>query len=347
MKTMHSRQLGLSLVEIMVALVISLFLIGGVIQVYLGNKAAYRFADASARIQENARFALDSITTDARLAGFFGCVDIRKNSMLVQNHLNTASANYKPALYDYIHQPPISITANGGLNGSDSLTIRGSKPGSATLTATLPLQGNGAIQINNGSQFKNHDIMLITNCWTSDIFEATTTSATTLTHSIGGGSATSPGNMAINTQNCPAGTDCLNGSITANLDSAYTANNSTVYALHAVTYSIQTSGSGSGEPALYRAENGVNQELIEGIEKMQVFYGVDTDGDNAANQYVNSATAINLANVTSLKVWLVVRSEKDNIMDNAQAYTVNGITTTAGDKRLRQVFSVTIDLRNR
>ena len=98
---------------------------------------------------------------------------------------------------------------------------------------------------------------------------------------------------------------------------------------------------------MYRSENGVDQELIEGIEQMLVFYGVDTDGDNAANQYVNSAAAINLANVTSLKVWLVSRSEKDNVMDSAQTYTVNGVDTTAGDKRLRQVFSITIDLRNR
>lgn len=347
MKSNIKHQYGLSLVEIMVALVISTFLMGGVIQVYLGNKTAYRFADASSRIQENARFALDTITTDARLSGFFGCVDIQKNTVLVQNHLDSGSANFDPQLFDYINQPPITLTPNGGLNTSDSLTIRGSKPGSASLSATLAMPGAGAIQISGTSNFKDHDIMLITNCWTSDIFEATTASSTTITHSIGGGSASTPGNMAINTANCPAGAHCLNGSITQNLDSAYTANNSTVYALHTVTYSIKASGSGSGEPALFRAENGADQELIEGIEQMRVFYGVDTDGDNAANQYVDSSAVINLNNVTSLKVWLVARSENDNVLETPQTYTVSGVNTTATDKRLRQVFSLTIDLRNR
>ncbi|MBT4077240.1 MAG: prepilin-type N-terminal cleavage/methylation domain-containing protein, partial [Gammaproteobacteria bacterium] len=46
MKIFLSKQTGLSLVEIMVALVISLFLMGGITQVYLGNNASYRFSDA-------------------------------------------------------------------------------------------------------------------------------------------------------------------------------------------------------------------------------------------------------------------------------------------------------------
>jgi type IV pilus assembly protein PilW len=347
MKSFRKNQYGLSLIELLVALVISTFLMGGVIQVYLGNKTAYRFADASSRIQENARFALDTITTDARLAGFFGCVDIRKNSNLVQNHLDTGSNNFDPLLYGFTSQPPVTLTANNGLNGSDSITIRGSKPGSASLSATLAMPGSGDIQISGTSNFKDHDIMLITNCWTSDIFEATTASSTTLTHSLGGASSTSPGNMAVNTQGCPGGEHCLNGTIASNLDSAYTANNSTVYALHSVTYSIKASGSGSGEPALFRSENGKDQELIEGIEQMQVFYGVDTDGDNAANQYVDSAAVIDQEAVTSIKVWLVARSENNNVLEKEQTYTINGVDTTAGDKRLRQVFSLTIDLRNR
>ena len=347
MKKHHNNQVGLSLVELLVALVISTFLMGGVIQVYLGNKTAYRFADASSRIQENARFALDTITTDARLAGFFGCIDIRKNSKLVQNHLDNSSANFDPALYDFTNQPPVTLKANDGLNGSDSITIRGSKPGSASLSATLTKPGFGDILISGTSNFKDNEIMLITNCWTSDIFEATTASATTLTHSLGGASSTSPGNMAVNTKGCPNGEHCLNGSIPSNLDTAYTANNSTVYALHSVTYAIKPSESGSGEPALFRSENGKDQELIEGIEKMQVFYGVDTDGDNAANQYVDSSANIDQEAVTSIKIWLVARSENSNVLEKEQTYTINGVDTTAADKRLRQVFSLTIDLRNR
>ena len=349
MKNLPLKQSGLSLVEIMVALVISVFLLGGIIQVYMGNKASYRFSDASSRIQENGRFALDAITTDVRLAGFFGCVDLRQNGNLIQNHLNTASANYDPNRHDFINQRPVVLTANAGLNASDDISIKGSSPGQSNLSATLTMPGSGPIQLTGNTVFRNNDIVLITNCWTSDIFEATSVSTvagvTTLTHTTAA-PADSPGNMAINP--CPGGGHCLHGTIQANLENDYQANNSSAYVLQNVSYSIQPSTSGSGEPALWRSQNNDNQELVDGIERMVVMYGVDTSGDGAPNQYLNS-NAVLAANqvVTAIRVWLVVRSENDNVLETNQTYTLNGVNIVAADRRLRQVFSVTIDLRNR
>jgi type II secretory pathway pseudopilin PulG len=88
-----SRQTGISMVEVLVALVISLFLLSGIVQVYLGNKTAYRFTEAVARIQENGRFAIESITQDLRMAGFFGCAmfDPEDTSNIV-NNLNPSGA---------------------------------------------------------------------------------------------------------------------------------------------------------------------------------------------------------------------------------------------------------------
>ncbi len=357
MKYSTSKQSGLSLVEILVALVISLFLLGGIIQVYLGNKATYRFSDASSRVQENGRFALDAITTDARLAGFFGCIDIINNPELVQNHLNSASANFDNTIHRFTTLPPIQITANAGINNSDDLAIIGSKPGQVSLSADLPSPGSAAIQVTGSTQFSNNDFVLITNCWTSDIFEADTVTTnagvSTLTHTTTSPTNT-PGNMDLN--NCStAGQSCLytDGKfprIPLNLEGDYTANNSSVYILQHVRYSIQPAASGSGEPALWRSENGNNEELIEGVERMLVLYGVNTDNDDidhSPNQYVNSATAVNPNRVTAIRVFLVVRSEQDNVLDQNQDYVLNGVPTTAPDRRLRQVFSTTINLRNR
>ncbi len=64
------RQRGLSLVEILVALTISLFLIAGVIQLFIGSKQTYRFNDAQSRLQENGRFAIDRMAWDIRMAGY-------------------------------------------------------------------------------------------------------------------------------------------------------------------------------------------------------------------------------------------------------------------------------------
>ena len=63
-------QYGLTLIEIMVALVLSLFLIAGVIQLFLGSKQTYRFHDALSRIQENGRFAINAMAADIRMADF-------------------------------------------------------------------------------------------------------------------------------------------------------------------------------------------------------------------------------------------------------------------------------------
>lgn len=63
-------QHGLTLVEILVALVISMFLVTGVIQLFVGSKQTYRFHDALSRLQENGRLALDTMAADIRMAGF-------------------------------------------------------------------------------------------------------------------------------------------------------------------------------------------------------------------------------------------------------------------------------------
>src|SRR5687768_5202748 len=64
---------GFSLVEIMVSLVISLFILGGAVTILVQNQQNYRQNDDFGRLQENARFAMDLITGDLRMAGFWGC----------------------------------------------------------------------------------------------------------------------------------------------------------------------------------------------------------------------------------------------------------------------------------
>lgn len=63
-------QRGFSLVEIMVALTISLILMAGVIQIFLSSRASYRLQNGMARLQENGRFAMDFLSRDIGNAGF-------------------------------------------------------------------------------------------------------------------------------------------------------------------------------------------------------------------------------------------------------------------------------------
>ena len=67
------RQRGLTLIELMITLAISLGVLAAISYAYLGSRGAYRTNEGAARIQESARFALDSISRDLRGTGFIGC----------------------------------------------------------------------------------------------------------------------------------------------------------------------------------------------------------------------------------------------------------------------------------
>jgi type IV pilus assembly protein PilW len=67
-------QTGLSLIEIMIALLIGAFLLGGVLQIFIGSKQTSRMQGNLSRLQENGRFALDFIGRDIRMAGYWGCL---------------------------------------------------------------------------------------------------------------------------------------------------------------------------------------------------------------------------------------------------------------------------------
>lgn len=67
---MTHRQRGLSLIELMIALVISSFLILGVTQLYISNKQNYLFQQGQAINQENGRYSLLMLEQQLSKAGF-------------------------------------------------------------------------------------------------------------------------------------------------------------------------------------------------------------------------------------------------------------------------------------
>lgn len=70
MSTCRKRQGGLSLIELMVALLISSFLIIGVTQIYIDNKRSYAFQQNQSENQEGARFALLFLQQELGRAGY-------------------------------------------------------------------------------------------------------------------------------------------------------------------------------------------------------------------------------------------------------------------------------------
>ena len=65
-----NKQQGLSLVELMVALVLSLVVMLVTTGIYVSNKQTYRFLDQYSQLQENGRFAIFFLREHILQAGF-------------------------------------------------------------------------------------------------------------------------------------------------------------------------------------------------------------------------------------------------------------------------------------
>ncbi len=68
-----SYQTGMTLIEIMIALLIGAFLLGGVLQIFINTKQTNIMQENISRLQENGRFAMEFLSRDIRMAGYWGC----------------------------------------------------------------------------------------------------------------------------------------------------------------------------------------------------------------------------------------------------------------------------------
>jgi len=75
---MRSIQTGMSLIEVMLAQTLGLFLIFGLIQIYLSVQKTFDLQQAIINLQENGRFASYLLSKNIRMAGFAGCESLIK-----------------------------------------------------------------------------------------------------------------------------------------------------------------------------------------------------------------------------------------------------------------------------
>jgi type IV pilus assembly protein PilW len=153
---------------------------------------------------------------------------------------------------------------------------------------------------------------------------------------------------------------------------------STVMLLNAPIYYIANNAAGT--PSLYRRLIGGNsEELLNGVQDMQIEVGIDTNNDGIVDVFStpNAVTAnqwnawndsngdgdiqelldgdgapVNPAvraeqNVVAVRYSLLLRSDETNLVETPQPYTFNGVTTTPTDRRMRQVVTSTVGIRSR
>jgi type IV pilus assembly protein PilW len=84
----HSSQAGITLVELLVALILGLFIVGGVISIYISSQQNFKTANNLSRLQEGARFAFEQMGREIREAGATPC-GVKAVSSIVRTGTNT------------------------------------------------------------------------------------------------------------------------------------------------------------------------------------------------------------------------------------------------------------------
>jgi type IV pilus assembly protein PilW len=120
-----------------------------------------------------------------------------------------------------------------------------------------------------------------------------------------------------------------------------------------VTYFIgKRDTSATTPPSLYRAVGSTAREMVEGVENMQILYGVDTthlaEKQRTAGKYVTAdqVGAGGWNDVVSVKISVLMRSFEKNT-SGTQTINFNNVALSYNDGYLRQAYSTTITLRNR
>ncbi len=323
---MHKKQRGLTLVEIMIALLLGLIVTAGMIQVFSSTRESNRVHEAIARMQETGRMALEVVARDVRMADFWGCAADVAN---VTNNLDTTGTGF----IDF-GTGGILGTDGGGLV-PDTLVLRSGINRGIQIQPPFGPATSANITIPASSGLSQGDIVLMSDCESADIFQITNAdpdTAAVVAHDTS--NAVEPGNVNVTDPTCAVGTaHCL---------SKVYGEDASIFGTQQVSYGIATGS--EGEPALLR--NGL--EFLDGVENLQILYGEDTDGDSVANYYVPANQVVDMLQVISIRFAVVVRSANDRLTDGAnQTYAVLGTNVTAGDTRLRQVYTSTVTVRNR
>jgi type IV pilus assembly protein PilW len=346
----HTRtQSGFSIVELMVAITIGLFLLAGAVTIFSNSKRTYTETDDSSRMQESLRFAMDMIAQDIRMAGYFGCAYAVNPTNLKNNVAATAT------LFDTARGPFQGYDESAAtkqwwpVGPSSESTIADST--TATAAGITPVVGSDAITIRHagGPRWRVTAAMAdasaaltVNNVATDDcVTTAGATAACSSTTLVYGGKGTTiPQNRIVAASTCGTGdifkaTAASSTSLThAGLGAAY----GTDAMVSAVTFVRYFVGMNNGEPALYREEpnaagTGPTQTLLlPGIENLQITYGVDTDAtkDGVANNYLAAGanglqTAADWANVVSVRIGMIARSQASNAAEvDSVARTLNG-----------------------
>ena len=336
------RQAGLSMIELLIAITVSLFMLAGLVSVFATSNQTYLDLSRASQQIENGRLAMQMLTDDIAHAGFFGRfsagLPVGSAPLLPCEASNMVNLRNDAALPVYGYNAPASVpaaltclAASNFVPGTDILVIRrADSTMAAGNAATIP-----AAALTNGNIY----------------LQANADSTATPVIALGSGSST---------------TD----QTTFALKNRDGTNFAPVRRYHVHIYfispcSIPAGGgsdctgaaddNGSPIPTLKRIEltsNGVMSvvPLVEGIENFQVDYGVDADGEGVPDgaYVVAPASATDWSNVVAVRVNLLARNVEPSAgYTDAKTYDMGAAgSVTPGGPYKRHVYNSVIRVVN-
>lgn len=330
------RQAGLTLTELMVALAIGSFLMIGAITIYQQSREAFIVNESIARVQETAQFAMDTIEADLRMASNWG-----RNSrgLMIEGRAQIGVDD------------PDGVVPSSAQDCGARWVVDLAKPidgnNNAFGLACLPTAGAGAAQ-------GNSDIITVRRATVAPVLPANGR-LQIHTSRIGGilfnnGVVPPPFDPAADPA-FPATPDDESATHNLLVNSYYVAQESELIP-NTPTLRRKTLTVDSGASVIQ------DQEVAPGVENIQLQLGIDVNGDNTVDRYVNPGDPIYDPNaaagyvpgavVITARVWMVVRgvSREPNVQDTTD-YTPGDVDLgNINDGYRRMQVSKTILLRN-
>jgi type IV pilus assembly protein PilW len=327
--TTRSRLAGVTLIELMVAMAIGSFLMIGAITVFMQSRTTFRINESVGRLQENARYVLDVLEPDIRMAHYWGMT-----SRTVKIVGRATPADPTPA--------GLGVAGDCGVNWSINLAIEvGGSNNGYTWACAVPAVGGGAQAGSDTLEIRR-------------VSEDPVAAPTAGTLSVQ--SARFRDSQIFNAGAIPAG---------------FVAAQSATHQLIVNGYYVSTNSAldtpGNPVPALRMKFLGAgpqiqDQEVLPGVEDLQVQFGVDTDLESTPNRhsidrYVNPGDPIITpgnpaflpdAQILAVRIWLRLRAERpeNGFTDTTNYVYADQNVPAPNDNFRRLLVSKTIYLRN-
>ncbi|NOX26784.1 MAG: prepilin-type N-terminal cleavage/methylation domain-containing protein [Gammaproteobacteria bacterium] len=334
----HSNNKGFSLIELMIAISISLVLLLGLVQIFISSKRSYNIQDSIARMQENGRYAVELLSGDIRLAGYMGG----------NADVTTIGGSTPPELPD-------------GSCVSDSDRQWGRMIARGIFGINDGLTGYNCIEAAGGTpefgQYLSGDILTVR--YAKPVALKATDSVNNLGYYIK--SSPMVGQIEIIDNKTRPIDSFFNTTAAASVafnitDTPVTYNKLVARSYYSGFQQSDCNGNTFTVPTLYRLALGTNgtpqqQEIIRGIENLQLQYGEDVNNDGSPDQYLDADDITNWTAIKAVRLWLLVRDECPSAgYNNTNTYQMgdaNGDANfEANDNFRRHLYTSTIMLRN-